>query len=235
MATVAQINAHEKLMSSLATQFEAGLEPVLVQFFDQLSQIENPTRLQVQQLFQPVRQYSQTELQNINAVIQSNVEINQLVLGPTVDSETQAQLAELRTSADSTVNTQLDEEQSLLIDAIMFALITGGLIVAITQLRKTIPSIVKRTRLKFDTAVRSVDGAFTLLRGRKSEVSYRYSGGVIAESRDFCRQLNGRTFTESQIRSIWANQTWGGKRPGDPFVTRGGWNCRHSWIPVKDK
>jgi hypothetical protein len=39
--------------------------------------------------------------------------------------------------------------------------------------------------------------------------------------------------TEKQIRNIWNSQTWQGKKPGDPFVVRGGYNCRHMFVPVK--
>jgi hypothetical protein len=38
--------------------------------------------------------------------------------------------------------------------------------------------------------------------------------------------------TEEEIRDIWANETWAGKAQGDPFVVRGGYNCRHSFQPI---
>jgi len=28
------------------------------------------------------------------------------------------------------------------------------------------------------------------------------------------------------------SQTWQGKAQGDPFVVRGGYNCRHHWQPT---
>ena len=41
-----------------------------------------------------------------------------------------------------------------------------------------------------------------------------------------------RTLNEKEIRDIWNRQSWGGKSPGDPFIVRGGYRCRHTWIPT---
>ncbi len=234
MATQEQINAHDKLMADLADQFAAGLSPLFMALFDQILQLPSPTRLQIQQLFQEFRNYTNTQIQSISTVIQDNTQMNNLVLPNTIEPDVQQQIAQLQTEATAAINAQLDQEQTAIIAAIMIAAITGSVSQSVSQLRLEIPNFIRRLRLQFDTAVRSVDGAVTLLRGRKSEVRYRYSGGVIAESRDFCRQMSGQTLTESQIRRIWNTQDWGGKRPGDPFVTRGGWNCRHTFIPVGD-
>ena len=38
-----------------------------------------------------------------------------------------------------------------------------------------------------------------------------------------------------QIREIWNNQSWGGKSIGDPFIVRGGYRCRHTWLPTLDE
>jgi len=58
---------------------------------------------------------------------------------------------------------------------------------------------------------------------------FRYEGGVISESRDFCIERNGLEFDVDTGRS-WNNLEWKGKIPGvDFFVQCGGYNCRH-WI-----
>ena len=49
--------------------------------------------------------------------------------------------------------------------------------------------------------------------------------------RDWCRQHSGKVYTEEQIRELWT-QDWSGKAAGDPFIVRGGYNCRHHWRPV---
>ena len=41
-----------------------------------------------------------------------------------------------------------------------------------------------------------------------------------------------KTLTEEQIRDMWNNRSWQGKSTGDPFIVRGGYRCRHTWIPT---
>ena len=63
---------------------------------------------------------------------------------------------------------------------------------------------------------------------------WRYTGNVITTTRDFCLRRVGKVYTETEIRKIWAASSWTGKSPGDPFIVRGGYNCRHHWQPVSD-
>ena len=63
---------------------------------------------------------------------------------------------------------------------------------------------------------------------------WKYYGSVIQDSRPWCVRHAGKTFSEDQIRDLWANNEWQGKAPGDPFIVRGGYNCRHHWRPVFD-
>ena len=60
---------------------------------------------------------------------------------------------------------------------------------------------------------------------------FQYYGDVIRDSREFCRNNVGKTFTEEEINSKWQG-SWAGKAPGDPFIVRGGYNCRHHWLPI---
>ena len=60
-----------------------------------------------------------------------------------------------------------------------------------------------------------------------------YYGSIIRDSRDFCKEHAGKTYTNEQIAEIWSG-SWGGKAQGDPFIVRGGYNCRHHWVPVFD-
>ena len=83
-------------------------------------------------------------------------------------------------------------------------------------------------------SVMDFDGVFTIHRAKQAGLKrFKYSGTLIANSRDFCVQHVGRTYTEEEIRSIWSSQSWSGKRAGDPFVVRGGERCRHFFIPVE--
>jgi len=36
---------------------------------------------------------------------------------------------------------------------------------------------------------------------------------------------------EEELRRIWQG-SWAGKSEGDPFIVRGGYRCRHTWLPV---
>ena len=82
--------------------------------------------------------------------------------------------------------------------------------------------------------VMDFDGVFTIHRARQAGLKrFKYSSTLIANSRDFCIQHVGKTYTETEIRRIWSSQSWSGKRAGDPFVVRGGEKCRHFFIPVE--
>ncbi len=73
---------------------------------------------------------------------------------------------------------------------------------------------------------------------------YLYAGGLTAAgkgsggSRDFCIERTGKYFHRKEIES-WADQSWAGKNPATTkssiFTLLGGYNCRHSVIPVPDK
>ena len=82
--------------------------------------------------------------------------------------------------------------------------------------------------------VMDFDGVFTIHRARQAGLKrFKYSGTLIANSRDFCFRHVGETYTEEEIRRIWSSESWSGKRAGDPFVVRGGERCRHFFIPVE--
>ncbi len=81
--------------------------------------------------------------------------------------------------------------------------------------------------------VMDFDAVFIKHRAEQAGLTkFKYTGSIVAESRDFCIRNVGRTFTKAEAQSLWSRQSWKGKRSGDPFVVRGGHNCRHFWIPV---
>lgn len=73
---------------------------------------------------------------------------------------------------------------------------------------------------------------------------YLYSGGVIhpgkksSGTRPFCLDRNGKYFHKKEIES-WADLEWAGKNPATTrssiFTLLGGFNCRHSVIPVSER
>ncbi|MCK5605188.1 hypothetical protein KAR91_25075, partial [Candidatus Pacearchaeota archaeon] len=60
---------------------------------------------------------------------------------------------------------------------------------------------------------------------------FRYSGSLIKDSRQWCKDHAGKIYTRAEIDG-WRDQSWGGKKEGDPFITLGGWGCRHYLVPV---
>jgi hypothetical protein len=67
---------------------------------------------------------------------------------------------------------------------------------------------------------------------------YLYRGTAISDTRSFCQAKHGKYFTKEQVQK-WGNQgDWSGKIAGtneiNIFVNLGGWNCRHSLIPVSE-
>jgi len=111
---------------------------------------------------------------------------------------------------------------------------------AVTTIRErltgvnTTASLRDLTSKSVQDAVMKFDGAYIAGKAKRAGVKrYRYDGGLVAESREWCRGLEGQVFTEEEIYDLWTS-SWSGQEAGDPFVVRGGYNCRHFWVPVED-
>jgi hypothetical protein len=65
---------------------------------------------------------------------------------------------------------------------------------------------------------------------------FKYIGGTIKSTRDFCEQRDGGYYHKEEIER-WPRLNWDGKiaatNSRNIFSFRGGWNCRHKFIPVK--
>ena len=82
-------------------------------------------------------------------------------------------------------------------------------------------------------SVMQFHGQFTVAKAKEPGLTHdRYTGTLVRDSRPFCRDMLNKTLTENEIRDIWNNQGWQGKSTGDPFIVRGGYRCRHTWIPT---
>ena len=82
-------------------------------------------------------------------------------------------------------------------------------------------------------SVMQFHGQFTVAKAKASGLKhFTYTGTLVRDSRPFCRNMLNKTLTEKEIRDIWNNQGWQGKSTGDPFIVRGGYRCRHTWIPT---
>ena len=82
-------------------------------------------------------------------------------------------------------------------------------------------------------SVMQYHGQFTVAKAKDAGLThFRYTGTLVRDSRPFCRDMVNKTLTEKEIRDTWNNQGWQGKSTGDPFIVRGGYRCRHTWIPT---
>lgn len=82
-------------------------------------------------------------------------------------------------------------------------------------------------------SVMQFHGQFTIAKAKESGLThFTYTGTLVRDSRDWCRGILGKTYTEKQIRELWNTRSWQGKANGDPFIVRGGYRCRHTWIPT---
>ena len=76
------------------------------------------------------------------------------------------------------------------------------------------------------------DGQFTKYKAAEAGITnYKYTGTNIVTTRPFCRANLNKVFSEEEANSLWASTRWAGKSGTDPFINRGGYRCRHSFIP----
>ncbi len=66
---------------------------------------------------------------------------------------------------------------------------------------------------------------------------YFYRGTAIRDTREFCSKRVGKYYTKKEVQN-WASSDWQGKVSGTNSVTIftycGGWNCRHTLLPVSE-
>lgn len=82
------------------------------------------------------------------------------------------------------------------------------------------------------------DRSFTQVAVQDLDIQfYRYQGGIIKDTREFCQERNGKFFHFEEIES-WAGLKWQGKiketNEKSIFIYAGGYNCRHSFVPVSE-
>lgn len=92
------------------------------------------------------------------------------------------------------------------------------------NMRRYATQMVHDSLMQFDASINVQAGIET------GADKWKYYGSVIRDSREFCAAHAGKVYTEEEIREIWQGN-WAGKAPGDPFIVRGGYNCRHHFRP----
>jgi len=58
-----------------------------------------------------------------------------------------------------------------------------------------------------------------------------YYGSIIGSTRKFCAERAGKVFSNEEVDS-WNKLDWDGKKPGNVWINRGGYRCRHHLQPV---
>jgi hypothetical protein len=90
-------------------------------------------------------------------------------------------------------------------------------------------------------SLRDFDATLNFNKSNDAGLTYvKYYGDVIPTTREHCEKIiNGvydkrksGLFTIDEVKSLWASRSWKGKKPGNPLVVRGGYNCRHQWSYV---
>lgn len=233
MATPEQISAYEQLFDRLVKSFERGLIEQLDDVWLQLAQLGTAaSRTQIVQLFAPVQSYIANQLGAIQQILAQSVQTNAQVINPQqwpLPVETASLIAEVTSATQLSAQTQQNE---LIQTVVMSAAAGAGIAVLLRQLKPWIKRAGRNISTAWATAVQQLESAVLRIRARAAGIDrFEYVGGTIATTRPFCARHTGKIYTTKQIDQIWKT-TWGGKKPGDPFVVRGGYNCRHFWVAV---
>jgi len=105
-------------------------------------------------------------------------------------------------------------------------LLTGS----VTQTGKSLSSYAKTY------ASDSVNGYYAQIHKKKATESgltdFLYYGNIMNDSREWCVKHVGKVYTLAEVKAF-ETQSWQGKKAGDIFIVRGGFNCRHQFRAVK--
>jgi len=146
-----------------------------------------------------------------------------------------------RDQLSNTSTDQIIENNNNAFEALIAALTVGIIAGSSTSASRTnaldlIATLRKGVTRSIQETVIAADSAYGIYIMRDRGVArFTYKGGIVSGTREFCAAHNNKTYSEREIRNIWSSQSWGGKKPGDPFVTRGGYNCRHYWVPAEEE
>ena len=96
------------------------------------------------------------------------------------------------------------------------------------NLRRYSTQMAQDSLMQFDASINTAIGK------QSGASKWKYYGSTVRDSRPFCVEHAGQVFTDDEIEETWSG-SWKGKASGDPFIVRGGYNCRHHWRPVFDE
>lgn len=227
MTTVAQITAHDAVVDSAVEEITA----IIVAYWASvLTNLTNtpvaPTPVSVRNIMGSVSINTTPIAAAVNTVLTSSGNLLDLPNNTALISDISNTTASIIVSDTKAM---AEGAASEIISTILAGAALGALIISIRD-------IIEINRQRAIRAIAPVvihsDAAygFRIMRDAGIE-KFTYRGGIAAGTREFCAVHNNKTYTEAEIRRIWSSQSWGGKAPGDPFVVRGGYNCRHRWVP----
>lgn len=84
-------------------------------------------------------------------------------------------------------------------------------------------------------SLREFDATLNLNKSLEAELTHvKYHGNVIPTTRPFCAKIikADKVYTIDEVKKLWKGP-FKGKKPGDPLIVRGGYNCRHQWSFVR--
>ena len=93
------------------------------------------------------------------------------------------------------------------------------------NLRRYSVQMMQDSLMQFDASINTAIGK------ESGAEKWKYYGSLVRDNREFCRVHVGRIMTNEEITEDWSG-SWSGKAGGDPFIVRGGYNCRHHFRPV---
>jgi hypothetical protein len=96
------------------------------------------------------------------------------------------------------------------------------------NLRRYATQMAQDSLMQFDASINTAIGK------QSGATKWKYYGTTVRDTRPFCREHVNQVFTTEEIEKTWAG-SWKGKAAGDPYIVRGGYNCRHHWRPVFDE
>jgi hypothetical protein len=226
------INDYDQIAGTIVATY--GKLPIPIEF----KQITEADLVTIQQL----KKIAFTQFQNLATEFTNT--LAQEVFQSTLVGKPFAEVVETMRAKINGIYQQADtRKQQELVDFIQKQRIAGKtnteeFKTAVDELKQTYGSTVTGDNLAsysgqiVQDALMGFDGQFAKFRADELGLtSYVYYGSIIRDSRDFCVEHANKVFTEEEARELWQND-WQGKSGSDPFIDRGGYNCRHHWQPV---
>lgn len=222
---------HLKIIAETESAVRSRLTQLLAELQGRLRR-GDLTRESVVQAFNQFRSQLPSILEPMDRLLLDTVRIYREI--DTIEDSVIAELADaVRSIASATVQSSTDSAQSTILQTVLLAGIVGTPpVLLINSIIDRMESLSRNLSNTAADTVFNADSTFGIALGQQLGVErYTYVGPGDTKTRAWCAGHLNRTYTLKEIQDLWANNTWGGKAPGDPMTVRGGYNCRHFWMP----